>query len=626
MPPSVFFRFFKVLFAGCLVLLAAAAPVLAAGFDPNANDAIYAMAVQPDRKIVTAGVFTTMGGVTRNRVARLNANGTLDTVFNPDANQYINAVALQPDGRILIAGMFTAVGGETHNRIARLNADGTVDSAFTTSVSEEVYCLALQPDGKILIGGFFTSVNGAPRNYIARLNDDGSLDSAFDPNANEAVWSIVVQGDGAIVIGGVFTDVGGTGRNHIARLFSTGTLDLTFNPDADFNVYTLALQPDGKIVLGGAFSAVGATNRNRLARVASDGSVDAAFDPDVNDAVWSLSLQSDGKVLFGGVFTAVGATPRFNLARVDANGALDVAFDPNPNDGVWSIAQLSTARFLIGGAFTAVGGTARNHLARLNTDGTVDTGALSRIGVYSDGYWYLDTNQSWDWNGTPTDLFGIFGVGLTGAVPVAGDWNGDGKTEIGVYIDGVWYLDVNHSWDWNGTTIDALYFFGGGVPNAIPVAGDWTGDGVTKIGIYSNGYWYIDTNGNGQWDGPVTDALLTFGGGLTGAIPVVGDWNGDGRSKVGVYYEGYWYIDTNGNGQWDGSPTDTLIAFGGGVPNAVPIAGDWTGDGASKISIFSNGIWYVDLNNNQAWDGVSVDILGYFGGGLPNVMPTSGDW
>ena len=107
----------------------------------------------------------------------------------------------------------------------------------------------------------------------------------------------------------------------------------------------------------------------------------------------------------------------------------------------------------------------------------------SKIGVFSDGYWYLDKNASWAWDGMPPDVQGIFGLGIAGAIPVVGDWNGNGKTEIGIYIDGIWYLDMNGNGQWDGEPADVRGVFGIGLPNAIPVTGDWNGDGTTEIGI-----------------------------------------------------------------------------------------------------------------------------------------------
>ena len=84
-------------------------------FAPNANSVVFSTTVQPDTKIVIAGNFTSVGGVTRNFIARLNADGTLDGGFNPNANGGVNCCAMQADGKIMIGGGFSTVGGVLRN-------------------------------------------------------------------------------------------------------------------------------------------------------------------------------------------------------------------------------------------------------------------------------------------------------------------------------------------------------------------------------------------------------------------------------------------------------------------------------------------------------------------------------
>ncbi|HWX21059.1 MAG TPA: hypothetical protein VN578_14255, partial [Candidatus Binatia bacterium] len=109
-------------------------------------------------------------------VARLNTNGSVDANFNSasGANGAVNSIALQPDGKILIGGDFTAINGTTRNRIARLNADGNLDTSFDpgSGADGSVHAIALQPDGNVFIGGDFTIVNGAVRPHLARLYAD----------------------------------------------------------------------------------------------------------------------------------------------------------------------------------------------------------------------------------------------------------------------------------------------------------------------------------------------------------------------------------------------------------------------------------------------------------------------
>src|SRR5207248_3128608 len=147
---------------------------LADSFDPNANSTVDAIAVQADGKILAGGNFMSIGGQTRNRIARLDATTGLADSFNPNANGFgVYAIAVQADGKILAGGGFTTLapnGGAavTRNRIARLETDGRVDQTLDLStVGSYVTATAVQPDGKILIGGEFTAVLGMKRNNIA---------------------------------------------------------------------------------------------------------------------------------------------------------------------------------------------------------------------------------------------------------------------------------------------------------------------------------------------------------------------------------------------------------------------------------------------------------------------------
>ncbi len=78
------------------------------------------------------------------------------------------------------------------------------------------------------------------------------------------------------------------------------------------------------------------------------------------------------------------------------------------------------------------------------------------------------------------------------------------------------------------------------------VVGDWNGDKKDEIGVYQNGNWYLDSNGNGVWD----TGDKHYGFGTTGWTPVVGKWTADGISKIGIYQAGNWYLDSNGDGQF----------------------------------------------------------------------------
>src|SRR5438477_3362521 len=121
---------------------------------------------------------------------QMRAQSALDG-FNPNANDTVNVVVVQPDGKILIGGDFTALapnGGATvtRNHIARLNSDGTLDTAFDPNANGDVYAIALQKDGKILVGGYFNGkkrMGGRPGNRTARLDPRTGAAGSWAPNA-----------------------------------------------------------------------------------------------------------------------------------------------------------------------------------------------------------------------------------------------------------------------------------------------------------------------------------------------------------------------------------------------------------------------------------------------------------
>ncbi|MFY8035065.1 MAG: T9SS type A sorting domain-containing protein, partial [Flexibacteraceae bacterium] len=329
--------------------------------------------------------FTDYNGITKKGIARLNADGSLDENFNlgTGSNSYVTTSALQSNGKILIGGNFTSYNGNRRNFIARLNADGSLDTTFNigNGANSTVSTIAVQEDGKIIIGGLFSIFNGVSRNSIARLNANGSLDETFNPGSGVRVnvSSIALQTDGKIIIGGVFSSFNGTPINRIARLNSNGSLDLSFNPGSGFNneVTQVSLQTDGKIVVVGGFTSFNGISINRIARLNANGSLDETFNSGIgaDDLIVSVASQTNGKIILGGDFTTYNGISRNRIARLNINGSLDMTFNPETgaNEKVRSMALQTDGKLIVGGDFTAYNGTTRNYLARINADGILDT-------------------------------------------------------------------------------------------------------------------------------------------------------------------------------------------------------------------------------------------------------------
>ena len=383
---------------------------------------VSALALQDDGKVLVAGATLYLSETSPTRVARLNSDGTLDTSFGhglTGADEFVAGLALQSDGKILIAGSFTNVNGVARNRIARLNSNGTLDSTFSDGLAGadgSVTALASQSDGKVLIGGYFTSVNGTQRKGIARLNGDGSLDTGF---ANEQsglnpgpVYSIAVQPDGKVVLGGSSLYV--NGAHGFGRLNTDGTLDPGFANGqfgANDNVFAVALQSDGKVLIGGAFVNVNGAERRGIARLNSNGTLDASFGQTMVSgsyfAVRAVVVQPDGKIVIAGDFNAVNGTPRGGIARLNSDGTLDTSFGNSqsgipgvPYDVVWATVLQGDGKVIVGGNFSNVGGRARNFVARLYGQDTVVL-SVARLADQLALFWPTNTGN-WLIQSSPT--------------------------------------------------------------------------------------------------------------------------------------------------------------------------------------------------------------------------------
>ncbi len=142
------------------------------------NDTPIAIQEQDDGKILIGGYFSTLDNNPRTLLVRLNADGTEDTDFYTNlgtgfVGSFVSSVLLQDDGKILVGGNFTNFNGNVRNRLIRLNSDGTEDTAFYanlgTGFGNHTKVLSLQENSGILIGGAFTTFNENPRNYFVRL-------------------------------------------------------------------------------------------------------------------------------------------------------------------------------------------------------------------------------------------------------------------------------------------------------------------------------------------------------------------------------------------------------------------------------------------------------------------------
>lgn len=356
---------------------------IGAGFDAE----VFTMALQDDGKIIAGGHFTTFNGNSSYGIVRLNADGSMDPTFIVGTGfaggGTIQSILIQPDGKILVVGDFWQYTGISSNKIARLNVNGSIDNTFNvgSGFDQLTTAIALQPDGKIVVGGMFTTYNGTARSGIARINSDGSIDSTFNPGTGLAdntlyyVSSIIIQPDNKIILAGNFEEYNGIYEDNITRVLPDGTWDASFNQGLGFNeqVNALALQPDQKIIAGGDFTTTNVTTTtNYISRITPVNTFDTSFASGTalsgNGLVRAIQLLPDGKIMIGGNFTHYNTIETRSIARLLEDGTIDTLFNVNYgfDNPVKAFALQPDGKLLVGGFFTTYNGTTQNYLTRLN--------------------------------------------------------------------------------------------------------------------------------------------------------------------------------------------------------------------------------------------------------------------
>jgi hypothetical protein len=250
--------------------------------------------------------------------------------------------------------------------------------------------------------------------------------------------------------------------------------------------------------------------------------------------------------------------------------------------------------------------------------------AVAIRGVPTEGVWVYRNWALYDPNKFTTGWIFTQSLGnLSGHTPYENMWVYDNwyglnpppptpaaSTKGGVFLNGGWWLDANGDGIWD--TGDDYHKFGSSGVQA--VTGDWNLDGKDEIGVFYNEGWWLDANADGTWD--TGDEYHTFGS--PGVQAVTGDWNHDGNDEIGVFLNGGWWLDANGDGTWDTG--DEYHTFGSTEVQAV--TGDWNNNGKDEIGVFYNGGWWLDIDGDGTWD--TGDEYHTFGS--PGVQAVTGDW
>lgn len=412
----------------------------------RANNLVRLVEIQNTGKIIIGGFFSKYNNITKNRIARLNTDLTIDETFtsigaNP-VNQPPMDIKIQPDNKVLIVGWFNGYsGGSNGYGLARLMPDGALDTSFNAGgvgFHAEIgysncknYSCALQPDGKILIGGDFYYYNGVKRLGIVRLNSNGTLDTSFNPiEINDfyrsVVTEILVQPDGKILIGGIFGSPNHSNSNLVLiRLNSNGTIDNSFSiGNVDGSTYyvnigsglyspiaKLALLSDGKIIAAGGFTKYNNIDVRSIIKLLPNGQLDTSFNVSsgVNRGIHDVLIESQTeKLILAGEFTTFGGVSVKKMIRLFNNGSYDNSFNIGSGTGdssglglafnnIHVLKKQLDGKIIVGGKFTSFNGITAGNITRIFGDSGVqarnssteffsepeiDTNLDSRIVIY----------------------------------------------------------------------------------------------------------------------------------------------------------------------------------------------------------------------------------------------------
>ena len=328
-------------------------PPVAGGFPTT----VFALAVQPDGRILMGGNFTTVWGEARSGIARLQADGSLDPGFAPtNVPPDIRAIAIESDGQVVLGIGYPSASTPS---LMRLNPDGRTDTEFTAGFRNTgsrlrgVLAILVQPDGYLLAGGGTLPSTVA---NVLRLQPQpaGYADGRFTGIGTEKVEALGLGADGRPYIAGAFTS-----PHPGIALLTTNGFPAPFASDISTNamVHTLVVLPNGRLLVGGKFVRPGSVNgRTNIIRLSANGVFDPTFNAGLgpDGEIWSLALLPDNRVLVAGDFMTFAGHPCAGLVRLQSNGQLDTGFNPAAVAGLSTpvVALQDDGLLLIGGACT----------------------------------------------------------------------------------------------------------------------------------------------------------------------------------------------------------------------------------------------------------------------------------
>ena len=420
--------------------------IMNAATNKGFNGSVETIAVQSNGRILLGGSFNIFNNNTRNRIVRLNANGTIDNTFNVGTgfgNGFVNSIAIQPDGRILVGGSFTTYKGVAVGQLVRLDASGNLDTAFNTAIGNgtnfERVNLVKVYNNEIYVGGRFAAFNGNATRSIVKLSLAGAVISLFGtgfgntqdfPTLLGTVRDIDFLADNTILVGGSFDSYNGTTIKNFAKISTVGALS---SDRIDFNgpVYKVVVN-SGFIYVAGDFtstssgslipgisnlynipitstmSALEATYATYDNLVEFNSGVGITYSISVGQPLTSTNLftspslyltdfstpAADGSYFLYGSFLQYNGLAATRVIKLKPDGSQDFSFNTTlggPNEDPYSgcrLYRLSNDGLLVAGAFSTYNGVAGFGIRKLNPDGSLDTSLTPRVFGTSGGFRY----------------------------------------------------------------------------------------------------------------------------------------------------------------------------------------------------------------------------------------------
>ncbi len=504
-----------------------------------------------------------------NQIGRISTSGSVTEFAVPTASSEPFGITGGPDGNL----WFTE---ESGNQIGRITTAGNVTEFVVPTPNSEPFAITAGPDGNL----WFTEESGGK---IGRITPSGTITEFIVPTSSSEPFAITAGPDGNLW----FTEEGG---NKIGRITPSGAITEFIVPTQSSSPEGITENPDGLLWFT-------EESANQIGSITTTGTVTEFPVTTAGSQPFWITSGPDNNLWF----TEQSAN---QIAKLVPPSTSTSPPPPSGGSGTGTSPPVSPppAASVPVTAFPTT-----TNSSEVGAQMPTANGLLNSVTVDSNGDGLFDTGDA------------TFTFGLSTDTMVVGDWNASGFDSVGVergLFNGaaIWTLDTNEDYTFNSSNSIFTY----GLSTDKPVTGDWTGSGTTKIGVerpLSDGaaQWVLNTTGTGVFTS--SDTVYTYG--LGSDTPITGDWNGKGKTEIGIVRQTssgdlQWVLNTSGTGVF--SSSDSVFFFG--ANGDTPVVGDWNGSGKTEIGVErpqANGtaLWTLDTNGNGVFDaGDSVFAFG----------------